>query len=338
MSNIIFCGDTFLLTRNGKNPFSNISSVFHDKYVCINLETSLIGEKKKEKNVCLCVNENHLEMIPESVGIISLVNNHVLDSGDPAKLIGFLERKKKTVVGPKNPTAVCVSLDGKEVEFFSAYYGLPLLRTSYEGALSNMLVRMLMKSRSTRKVVNLHWGYEHTDVPAPFQRKLARNLIDAGADIIIGHHPHVPQGWEVYKGKYIYYSLGNFNFWQFDGEKSDNNRWGYMVEYDHIDATAKAIPYQINEDYQPCHISFEDAEKNFERLQSLNGAIGENDEGTWFRCQYAGWYKSEMNVWKRACYQRLSPTLWGKWLAWLCTPMQMKYRIYALRAHMKTVL
>lgn len=60
--------------------------------------------------------------------------------------------------------------------------------------------------------VNLHWGIEYQETPTIKQRKEAYRLINAGADAIIGHHPHVIQKEEYYKGKPVYYSLGNFVF------------------------------------------------------------------------------------------------------------------------------
>jgi poly-gamma-glutamate capsule biosynthesis protein CapA/YwtB (metallophosphatase superfamily) len=57
--------------------------------------------------------------------------------------------------------------------------------------------------------VSLHWGNEYEDIPLQSQRDRARRIIDAGADAIIGHHPHIPQGIEIYKQRPILYSLGN---------------------------------------------------------------------------------------------------------------------------------
>lgn len=67
---------------------------------------------------------------------------------------------------------------------------------------------------STCIYVYPHWGKEgeYTSYPAPWQLKLAREWIDAGANGVFGSHSHVPQGRETYKGKPIYYSLGNFDF------------------------------------------------------------------------------------------------------------------------------
>ena len=61
-------------------------------------------------------------------------------------------------------------------------------------------------------VVYVHWGLEKKDRPEEYQHSLGRQYIDAGADLVIGSHPHVLQGIEYYKGKPIVYSLGNFIF------------------------------------------------------------------------------------------------------------------------------
>lgn len=61
-------------------------------------------------------------------------------------------------------------------------------------------------------IVVMHWGSELDTIPRPWQQDLGRKFIDAGADAVVGHHPHVVQGIELYKGKYIAYSLGNFAF------------------------------------------------------------------------------------------------------------------------------
>ena len=65
-------------------------------------------------------------------------------------------------------------------------------------------------------IVSIHWGYEYKHIPSDeIQVKLGHTFIDAGADFIIGHHPHVVQSFEEYNGKFIFYSLGNFVFDQY---------------------------------------------------------------------------------------------------------------------------
>lgn len=65
------------------------------------------------------------------------------------------------------------------------------------------------KEQGEMVIIALHWGIEKQTVPTPYQVQLGRAFIDAGADIVLGHHPHVLQGAEIYRGKPIFYSLGN---------------------------------------------------------------------------------------------------------------------------------
>jgi len=80
----------------------------------------------------------------------------------------------------------------------------------------------LLKHKVDHIVLLLHWGgrVEGGQFPDWDQPQIAHELIDAGADLIIGHHPHTIQPYEIYKGKYIFYSLGNFCFsdYWFNGE------------------------------------------------------------------------------------------------------------------------
>jgi poly-gamma-glutamate capsule biosynthesis protein CapA/YwtB (metallophosphatase superfamily) len=72
----------------------------------------------------------------------------------------------------------------------------------------------------------MHWGWEYEPQPSARQRTLARVMIDAGADVVVGGHPHVTQGAEYYRGKLIVYSLGNFVF---DSFKTDATRTGWLL-------------------------------------------------------------------------------------------------------------
>jgi len=77
--------------------------------------------------------------------------------------------------------------------------------------------RVLAEIKRVKKVDNIvvvvmHWGSELDPTPRPWQQAMGRKFIDAGADAVVGHHPHVIQGIELYRGKTIAYSLGNFAF------------------------------------------------------------------------------------------------------------------------------
>ncbi len=92
--------------------------------------------------------------------------------------------------------------------------------------------------------VFVHWGAEYTHVPSDRQRSLAHAFIDAGADLVIGAHPHVVQPVEIYNGKVIFYSLGNFVF---DQNFSFATMHGLMVGVDwtHDNTRFELIPVSI---------------------------------------------------------------------------------------------
>jgi len=101
---------------------------------------------------------------------------------------------------------------------------LPESPSVNQESVDSMLVRiraLRVEDSTAVIIVSLHWGREHTMEPTPPQRSIARRLIDAGADALICHHTHTLQTIEQYRGKYIYYSLGNFIF---DQDRDINRR------------------------------------------------------------------------------------------------------------------
>lgn len=100
-------------------------------------------------------------------------------------------------------------------------------------------------------IVMAHWGQEYTHDPNPQMISLARQIIDAGADLIVGTHPHWTQGVEVYKGKLITYSLGNFVF---DQEWSRKTKQGLILDtifYEDKLASATLTPVLIKDFHRP---------------------------------------------------------------------------------------
>ena len=100
-------------------------------------------------------------------------------------------------------------------------------------------------------IVSNHWGSEYIEIPNRDTIKLAKKMIDNGADIIIGHHPHVVQDIEIYKNKIIAYSLGNFVF-DMHWEKKLRNSMILEISFDKTSGLDfQVIPLYINKDYQP---------------------------------------------------------------------------------------
>ena len=121
-------------------------------------------------------------------------------------------------------------------------------------------------------VVAFHWGGELRTDPKPYQRHYAHRAIDWGADLIIGHHPHVLQGIELYRDRLIAYSLGNFVF----GSYSRNARDSIIlrVRYDRLGLLyAEIIPisvFNLEVQFQPRLLRGEDRDRVIATLNTIS--------------------------------------------------------------------
>src|SRR5699024_5031751 len=106
----------------------------------------------------------------------------------------------------------------------------------------------------------LHWGAEKENYPDDTQKALARTAIDEGADLVLGHHPHVLQGIETYKGKKIVYSLGNFCF----GGNSNPSDKDTMIFQQTFTVTGDDVAADENINIIPCSISSESDYNNYQ--------------------------------------------------------------------------
>lgn len=96
------------------------------------------------------------------------------------------------------------------------------------------------KSEDYTVIINIHWGTESQYTPNDLQKRVAHLAIDSGADLIVGHHPHVIEGIELYKGKYICYSLGNFSFGG-NSNPPDYDTYIFQIQYIYIQRIACSI-------------------------------------------------------------------------------------------------
>jgi poly-gamma-glutamate synthesis protein (capsule biosynthesis protein) len=109
-------------------------------------------------------------------------------------------------------------------------------------------------------IASCHWGIEGDHYPNDYQQKLAHQVVDWGADLVVGTHPHVLQGVEEYKGKIILYSLGNFCF---GGNRNpeDKNTAVYQQTFTFVDGV---LQNDISADIIPCTISSADSRNDFQ--------------------------------------------------------------------------
>lgn len=189
------------------------------------------GTKARDKQYTFRVNPDYVQIFKDmQIDVVTLANNHTMDFGTVGLTDTFDTLKSAGIpyVGAGNNIT-----EAREIKFFevkdkriaclgasrvipetdwNAYSNKPGMLTTYDPA---MLVEDIKtaKSQSDFVVVYVHWGVEKQNSPKEYQRGLAKQYIDAGADLVVGSHPHVLQGIEYYNGKPIIYSLGNFMFY-----------------------------------------------------------------------------------------------------------------------------
>lgn len=149
-----------------------------------------------------------------------------------------------------------------------------------------------LKQKCDVVVVSLHWGTENVHYPSPDQINLAHELIDRGATLVLGHHPHVVQGVEEYGNGLIVYSLGNFNF---DPEISYSETRKTMILSAHVNKTGvkdfQIIPVEINADLMPLHMSEPDRSNMIEFVQQISRCVSEHTiRDKWWFEEISGTY------------------------------------------------
>ena len=215
--------------RLDRNPFASVQPLLSRADIAFcNLETTLTGggAAVAKRHVINSAPENLDYLTEAGFTVTNVANNHVLDRGEPAclQLIQLLRSKGIEVVGLRREDPTGSSRSGRATPVILSRKGIRIGLLGYADYGFGGTVLMPLRERiavadvaELRRqadcvIVSLHWGYEYTEWPSPEQRRFARTLIDVGASMIIGHHPHVVQGIEEYKGGLIAYSLGNFQF------------------------------------------------------------------------------------------------------------------------------
>lgn len=190
--------------------FKNVKDYFEtDDLTIVNLEGTLTdrGDRAK-KTFAFRGKPEYTKILTEgSIEAVTVANNHTKDYGD----VSFEDTKKYLdeagVIWFENLNTRVVDVKGVKV----GLVGLYSLNGSAEKNLSTA-VDAIKQGGAEVIVVQVHWGIEGENYPHESQVELAHRAIDLGADLVIGHHPHVLQGIESYKGRMIVYSLGNFCF------------------------------------------------------------------------------------------------------------------------------
>ncbi len=270
--------------KNEDYFFKNVVPIFtEDDLTIVNLETTLTHATKKAAKKYRFKGYPEFTNILNEGGIdaVSLANNHTYDylekGYEDTQLyleqagIGYFGYEKVLI---KEIKGVKIGLLG-----YTGWTSTQKLKNSIKESIDE-----LVNQKCELIIVSFHWGEEYTFYPNQVQQDLAHYVIDEGAHLVLGHHPHVIQGIEKYKDNYIVYSLANFCFggnlnpkdkdtfiFQQTFKFVDNRR----QEYDHI----KLIPCSVSSvknrnNFQPKPVYTADYERIINRINQYSKTLG----------------------------------------------------------------
>lgn len=238
---IAFVGDIMLddlpgnYIKAGKDPFKSFAHLLKNSDITIGNLECVVGTtgKAEDKNFVLRANPRVLPVLKKYFSAISLANNHTGDYGPEAlsNMLDLLDGAgiKYFGAGREIRSAhepIIFEVVSKRIAILGFDIFLP---RSFEALVdrpgtawgeSDFIVADIKKAKefygADIVITYPHWGWEGEKVASPNQVQLAHLMIDSGADAVVGGHPHVTQNIENYKGKPIFYSLGNFVFDSFN--------------------------------------------------------------------------------------------------------------------------
>jgi len=267
-------------------PFRNVKAIFlTDDLTVINFEGTLTTAGKNPKlsknRFLFRAPPGYVRMFRSSgVDAVSLENNHVLDMGKDG-----LEETKQTL----RSAGISYACEGEPAIVYARGVKVGLLAyQTFGGRHDEIIARLPQDIASLRAegcgivIANYHWGDDSSYKPNPNQVRLGRATIDAGADLVVGHHSHRINPIELYKGKYICYSLGNFSF-AGNNNPDDMSTFIFQVRMRVKDRQATSEAFRII----PCRISSREDRNDFaptpftrkKDIENLFAVLQKNGEG-----------------------------------------------------------
>ena len=278
--------DAFYQMKNDPGYFfQNVKDIFTaDDLTVANMEGTLTtSNDRQQKTFAFKGNPSYTEILTQGgVEATNLANNHSHDYGDQSyeDTIQYLEADGITTFG-YDRTAV-MDVKGIKVGLIGIYElkdGLGRQQQVID------TIREVKDQGTQVIIVSFHWGTEKSNIPDDIQKTLAHLAIDQGADLVVGHHPHVLQGIEKYQGKNIVYSLGNFCF---GGNKNPSDKdtmifqQTFTVENGELveDDVTNIIPCSLSSEsgynnYQPMVLEGSEKERVLQKIEEFSAALNQ---------------------------------------------------------------
>ena len=265
--------------------FENVADIFAtDDLTLVNLEGPLTNseEPKEGQTFTISGDPKYVNILSEgNVEAVCMANNHRMD---------YLEKGTEDTVTALTEAGIVYAYDDVVgiYEVDGIQVGMISVNEVNEGWLVEAKIQngieKLKEAGADLILVSCHWGVEKENYPEEYQMKLGRKCVTWGADLVIGHHPHVLQGIEEYKGKYIIYSLGNFCFGA-NRNPTDKDcmifQQTFTFENGELqkDNNIKVIPCSISSttkrnDYKPTPATGKDAKRIIGRINEYSADFG----------------------------------------------------------------
>lgn len=222
-----------------------------------------------------------------SIEAVSMANNHRMDFGEEGAKDSVEAVKSAGIAYAYDSVLGVYEVKGIRIGWVSVNeiaYGTGIEKFLEDG------INRLKEEGVNLILACCHWGIERENYPEDYQMKVGRKCIDWGADLVIGHHPHVLQGIEEYQGKYIIYSLGNFCFGA-NRNPADKDTMIFQQTFEFtkletedaygpaVSGEARIIPCSVSSvtsrnDYCPTPLTGEDGERVIGRVNEYSKDFG----------------------------------------------------------------
>lgn len=240
--------------------FQNVTSILaEDDLTFANFEGTLTrSEARENKEFAFKGAPEYTEILKDgSIEAVTLANNHSSDYGAQS-----LEDTKQYLAEADIAYCTGEEIIYREIKGVTvALIGIYVLDAGIEKAGQvEQTIAAAKQEGADLIVVGFHWGSEKSNYPDETQQSLAHTAVDCGADLVVGHHPHVLQGIEQYKGKYIVYSLGNFCF----GGNSTPSDTDSMIFQQTFSITSDGTVTEAGIRIIPCSVTSEAGWNNYQ--------------------------------------------------------------------------
>jgi len=278
-----------VFNKSGKDysyNFKNVYPIFSkDSLTVVNLEgTFTEATKKAVKTYNFKAPKDYVNILKEgSIEAVNTANNHAFDYLQKGfdDTIATLKEAKVGYFG--NGYSYVKEIDGVKFGFLG-YLGFNSDNKTLVKIKSDI---KKLKDQGCFVAVTFHWGIERDYYPAAAQKTLAKFSIDNGADLIIGHHPHVLQGLEVYKDRMICYSMGNFSFGG-NSNPSDKDTMIAQIKLNYEGNDIKGYAFKVipcslssvsgRNNYQPTPLKGSEKERVLKKINKMSFGFKASDE------------------------------------------------------------